>query len=90
MVRVIVNFFVGAEKKRCRLVLGGPRTALDRVVEVQDTDALGDPRWVQAKNISGLCPVELLVERALVHVLETPNAGTQTSRGIEIELGVIR
>lgn len=66
--RIIVFFTVGQERKRCRLVLG---TELgERAVEVLDHDKLGDPRWVQAKNmVSGPIDVSLLIERALVHVL---------------------
>lgn len=67
--RIIVFFTVGQERKRCRLVLGGERS--ERAVEVADRDQLGDPRWVQAKNLAtGPIDVSLLVERALTLVME--------------------
>lgn len=98
--RIIVYFYVGkgSERARCRLVINGGRAP--RAIEILDQDQLGDPRWVQAKNLGADAAV--ITERALVKIVEGldkacvlgnigdpfyPDGVTKTDRGFEVELG---
>lgn len=89
MSRIIIFFFVGQEKIRCRHVLHATDAAPNATEKLVD-DALGAASWIPVDGVRGLPSSEQLVRRALRVVFGAPSKVTKTERGVEIELGEIR
>lgn len=89
---LVIHFRVGQEKIQCRLVVptpGGGSLDRDRM-EKQTTDALGVPVWVPVDGVRGLPSSDILIRRALLHLVTQPHGASRTGRLIEVELGEVR